>query len=364
MVGRGIELDPRVSLMWSHENSRVHPFMTSAPVLEVRICSFFVPSQVKLTGAEEENKGDLGGSRDQKVTTQRTPSSKDKKKVQNWFQRQVSRNMSHDYDREMEHATAVAAAAFAIFSQEVSPIPQQKKMRETTLNRGKSKVDDTNPPSSQFGSTSRHFSVDVKRPEKGLNPASSMRRSSSFGEQLRSNTDGKKPEIQVPKRTRTFGDENLVNTGEVKPETPQPKIPPPVYHQPEPLRPPPPPPPPIRQTSARSGINETKAHAWEREEQEKIKERYEKLLETIDSWEKRKKVKAIRKLNKLQHSDSERKRAKALKKYQENMEYINQIAGGARAQAEERRRNEVLKAKEKANIIRTTGKVPGPCSCF
>lgn len=55
---------------------------------------------------------------------------------------------------------------------------------------------------------------------------------------------------------------------------------------------------------------------------------------------------------------------KALKKYQDKMEYINQIAGGARAQAEERRRNEVLKAKEKANIIRTTGKIPGPCSCF
>jgi len=31
---------------------------------------------VKLTGAEEENKADLGGSRDQKVTTQKTPSFK------------------------------------------------------------------------------------------------------------------------------------------------------------------------------------------------------------------------------------------------------------------------------------------------
>jgi len=66
--------------------------------------------------------------------------------------------MSHDYDTEMEHATAVAAAAYAIFSQEVSLIPQQKKMRETPLSRGKSKVDDTKPPFSQFGSTSRQFS--------------------------------------------------------------------------------------------------------------------------------------------------------------------------------------------------------------
>ncbi|XP_052733144.1 remorin isoform X2 [Vigna angularis] len=275
--------------------------------------------RVKLTGAEEENKADLGGSRDQKLTTQKTPSFKDKKKVQSWFQRQFSRNMSHDYDTEMEHATAVAAAAYAIFSQEVSLIPQQKKMRETPLSRGKSKVDDRKPPFSQFGSTSRQFS------------------------------------------------------GETKPEAPHIKGPP-LVHQPEPLkveplkveplRPPPPPPPLIEQNSARPRANETKADAWEREELEKIKERYEKLLETIESWEKRKKAKAIRKLNKLQHGDSERKRAKALKKYEEKMNYINQIAGGARAQAAERRRNEVLKAKEKANIIRTTGKIPGPCSCF
>ncbi|KAG5023651.1 hypothetical protein JHK85_019993 [Glycine max] len=336
--------------------------------------------RTKLTGAEEKNKADLGGSRDQKVTTQKTPSFKDKKKAQNWFQRQFSRTMSHDYDAEMELATAVAAAAFAIFSLEGSLIPQQKKKRETPLTRGKSKVDDTKPPISQFGGTSRQFSVgfkndqsnnatvDLKRPEKTMTPAPSMRRSSTFGEKVKSSTDGKKPEIQAPKRTTTFGDEHSVNTGEIKPETPLPRVAPPV-HQQMPLRPPPPPlppppPPPIRQTSARPGTNGTKADAWEREELEKIKERYEKLLETIDSWEKRKKAKAIRKLNKHQHSESERKRAKVLKKYQDKMSYISQIAGGARAQAEERRRSEVLKAKEKANIIRTTGKIPGPCSCF
>ncbi|KAL5193203.1 Uncharacterized protein HKD37_20G055459 [Glycine soja] len=332
--------------------------------------------RTKLTGAEEGNKADLGGSRDQKITTQKIPSFKDKKKAQNWFQRQFSRSMSHDYDAEMEHATAVAAAAFAIFSQEVSQIQQQKKMWEKPLPRGKNKVDDPKPPISQFGGTSRQFSgsfkppndqinnatMDLKRPEKTMTPPS------SFGEKVKSSTDGKKPEIQAPKRIPTFGDEDLVNTGEIKPETLQlPRVPPPV-HQQMPLKPSPPrppsPPPPIRPTSARPGANETKADAWEREELEKIKESYEKLLETIDSWEKRKKAKAIRKLNKHQHSESERKRAKVLKNYQDKMNYISQIAGGARAQAEERRRNEVLKAKEKANIIRTTGKIPGPCSCF
>ncbi|XP_020215258.1 remorin 1.4-like isoform X2 [Cajanus cajan] len=291
--------------------------------------------------------------------------------------------MSHDYDSlEMEHATAVAAATFAIFSQEISQIPQQKKTRDNpALNKAKSKVDDTKPPIFQFGGTSKRFSgsfkpindqgnkatEDLKRPEKAFYPGPSMRRSSTFDEKSKSTTDNRKPVILGPKRTPTFGDDHLVNTDEIQPETPQPKVPPPV-HQPVSLRPlpPPPPPPPIRQSSAsvRAGARETKADAWEREELEKIKERYENLLETIDSWEKRKQMKARRKLNKYEQSESQKKREKGLKKYQDKMSYINQIAGGARAQAEERRRNEVFKAKEKANIIRTTGKIPGPCSCF
>ncbi|MCI30147.1 remorin-like, partial [Trifolium medium] len=64
--------------------------------------------------------------------------------------------------------------------------------------------------------------------------------------------------------------------------------------------PPPAPQPPISKTRppSRPSTTETKADSWEREELIKIKERYEKLLETIDSWEKRKKMKARRKLNK------------------------------------------------------------------
>lgn len=46
------------------------------------------------------------------------------------------------------------------------------------------------------------------------------------------------------------------------------------------------------------------------------------------------------------------------------MDYISQIAGGAKAQAEERRRNEESKTKEKANTFRTTGKFPKKCLCL
>lgn len=45
------------------------------------------------------------------------------------------------------------------------------------------------------------------------------------------------------------------------------------------------------------------------------------------------------------------------------MDYIKQVADGARAQANARQRNDELKAKEKANIIRTTGELPMTCFC-
>ena len=63
-------------------------------------------------------------------------------------------------------------------------------------------------------------------------------------------------------------------------------------------------------------------------------------------------------------SEVERRRVKALEKFGAEMEHINQVSGGAKAQAEERRKDEELKAKEKANIIRTTGKVPKTCLCL
>lgn len=63
-------------------------------------------------------------------------------------------------------------------------------------------------------------------------------------------------------------------------------------------------------------------------------------------------------------SEVERRRLKALEKFRIEMEYINQVSGGAKAQAEKRQKDEELKAKEKANIIRTTGKVPKTCLCL
>lgn len=118
--------------------------------------------------------------------------------------------------------------------------------------------------------------------------------------------------------------------------------------------------------------------------------RYEKQNATILSWESKKKKKTRRRLSTKEvlfhffikcntltiwglitnlnllnlQSEIEKKRVKAQRKFNRDMEHIKQIAEGARAQAEERYRNEVLKAKEKANAIRKTGKAPTSCFCF
>lgn len=59
-----------------------------------------------------------------------------------------------------------------------------------------------------------------------------------------------------------------------------------------------------------------------------------------------------------------RRRLKDLEKFQNKMNYVNQVAEGARAKAVENRKNEELKAKEKANAIQTTGKLPRISFCF
>jgi len=69
--------------------------------------------------------------------------------------------MSHDYDFiEMEHATAVAAAAFAI-SSHVSEIPHEQKMwefPETSLTKTRSKAYDKKSSFSQIGAASKRLS--------------------------------------------------------------------------------------------------------------------------------------------------------------------------------------------------------------
>jgi hypothetical protein len=63
-------------------------------------------------------------------------------------------------------------------------------------------------------------------------------------------------------------------------------------------------------------------------------------------------------------SDSEKKRAKALEEYNDDMSRINKVAAASSLTAEDKKRNAESKVREKADKIRSTGKLPSTCPCF
>uniref|UniRef100_A0ACD5XIS7 Uncharacterized protein n=1 Tax=Avena sativa TaxID=4498 RepID=A0ACD5XIS7_AVESA len=110
------------------------------------------------------------------------------------------------------------------------------------------------------------------------------------------------------------------------------------------------------------GGTQTKADSWEKAKLERIREEYDKMMETISEWETEKKVKAKRQ-KEQKEVELDRKRAKTLAEYNQEMTRINKIAGGARSMAEERKYDDEKKIREKAKKIRSTGKSPRGC-CF
>ncbi|KAI9124915.1 hypothetical protein K1719_004242 [Acacia pycnantha] len=262
-------------------------------------------------------------------------SYEEKKKGQNWFQREFVKKMNRDYESgDLEHVTAIAAAAFAASNQEIPEIPQQKKT-ERSLTKTRSKKDASKAPVSQTGGSKR-FSDSFKLTDgQGKKEPTSPAR------------DEKATARMPSKKTLSFRE--LLKT---KSDTAAPEVAAPVqYESSKPL------------TSTKPVTKETEADAWEKAELEKIKQRYEELKETIDSWENKKRKEAKHKLN-LQESQLEKSRLKAMDKFREDLDRIDQITRGAREQADAKRTKEELKAREKANRIRTTRRLRGPCSCF
>ncbi|KAL6842377.1 hypothetical protein ACP4OV_027804 [Aristida adscensionis] len=117
-------------------------------------------------------------------------------------------------------------------------------------------------------------------------------------------------------------------------------------------------------TTATSTEAEAMAHAWEKEKLAKIKKQYNETMETITEWETEKKAKARRQKELKDESESETKRAKALVEYNEEMSRINKVATASRLTADEKRRKAETKVREKADRIRSTGKLPLTCGCF
>ncbi|XP_059655742.1 remorin 1.4-like [Cornus florida] len=314
--------------------------------------SLIKKQRVRFSGVGQQNKEGTDNIKDLRIPPPQETESlkKERKNNQNWFWRQSSGQMNEDDSSNGgEYPTAVAAAAFAIYSLEESSVPERKEKSEdpaTSLTKIKSKTQDS--VSEQLSGKTSITNVEV--PYKV--PITAAAKSEKMPEKALSHA----PPI---KKTPTFADKHLNSTASTKPESAVPKPDLPSTKQsaspPTEIR---------RQTSTKpAGIGETEADAWETAEMAKIKERYDKSNTKIHNWQDKKKVKANREKDKRE-SKLEHRRAKDLQHYHDEMARIDRYAGKASAQAEANRRNEENKVKEKANKIRSTGKVPATCFCF
>ncbi|PIN11724.1 hypothetical protein CDL12_15673 [Handroanthus impetiginosus] len=120
-----------------------------------------------------------------------------------------------------------------------------------------------------------------------------------------------------------------------------------------------------KQTSRGQRTFDANADAWEKAQIAKIRKcsRYEKMQSEIAAWENEKKLREKHQMERKK-SELEQRKSRNLKHYQNKIARINRIAGGARAQVEEKCKNDESIVKEKARKMRSTGKAPVVCFCF
>ncbi|XP_020548029.1 remorin-like [Sesamum indicum] len=116
-----------------------------------------------------------------------------------------------------------------------------------------------------------------------------------------------------------------------------------------------------KETPIRSSYSE--ADAWEKAQIAKIRKRYEKMQSEILAWENEKKLRAKQKMERKK-GELELRKSRNLQHYYSKIARIDDIAGGARAQVDEKRRQEESVVKQKASRMRLTGRVPVDCFCF
>ncbi|KAK6123116.1 hypothetical protein DH2020_043112 [Rehmannia glutinosa] len=112
----------------------------------------------------------------------------------------------------------------------------------------------------------------------------------------------------------------------------------------------------------RSSID-AKADAWEKAQIAKIRKRYEKMHSQIQAWENEKKMREKHQMERKK-DELEQRKSRNLKHYYSKIARIDHIAGGARAQVDEKRKHEESIVKLKARKMRSTGKTPVNCFCF
>ncbi|XP_016510426.1 uncharacterized protein LOC107827753 [Nicotiana tabacum] len=301
------------------------------------------PTRVSFSAEGEEEKEGASSNRGRRIPHQKTQTSKETKRTVSWFTRQTNRD--HDSNNGVDYPTAVAVAAFIVKSIEDKSNREQRKTSigaDKPLSKIQSKADE--------------------RPQKSIDAKASK---SSLKVQdknvvIRTATVNKEPitDSADTKNNSTFADKNIDITTPKTPEIMALKL---VL-------------PPTRQSTSelemakgpirtKPGAGNSKADSWQKEEMKKIKERYEKLKKVIHDWETKKKKKAKCHLEQTE-AQLDKRRAKARDSFYSDIGRIEQIAGGAKSQAEQNQENEELKVKEKANKIRSTGKMPPTCLCY
>ncbi|XP_058081576.1 remorin 1.4-like isoform X2 [Magnolia sinica] len=280
-----------------------------------------------------------------RVPPQKSQSFKpEKKRAQNWFVRQFSSRMSRDSSiSDGEFETIVAATAFAITTLEETDSLNKKRSSDISISKMKSRKDDTLAgPSKASSIPTRSTEVATKKPE--LFDGKSLEKSATGNQKLQEKATGTVPSI---KKTTTF---SLDNKGE--PESSKDKTGRPTSNDGK-----------GNEYSSANGKTETQADAWEKSQMAKIKKRFQKQWSTIQSWEDEKKSKAKRRLDRKE-SVLDLRRARATQAYQLEIQRINKIAEGARSIAEESKRNDESKTREKARKYKSTGQLPVTCFCF
>ncbi|KAI3970845.1 hypothetical protein MKX01_024492 [Papaver californicum] len=349
----------------------------------------------RFSGFGQHDQEGLNSTRQRRLPPQKTQSFRERK---NWFRRQFSGQMIPDKEssESIEFATVVAAAAFAVNSLDEAAMQDQKKIGlEKALTNKKRKEENRivladpgrsrrftekkiiNVENTTAGKGSTEIveieDVDQQRPkEKALPmPPPILKKTPTFANQKES--AGRSPTIKKTptfadqkgsagrsptiKKTPTFSDAYLNDTTYKRIGIAEEKRPSGDLalsttgdgHQ--------------NTNTMASGGPDTQARAWEEAQMARIKKRYDKMKSTIDSWENEKKTKERLRVDRIE-SQLDKRRARALQHYRVEISKIDQVAGGARALADERKKNEETRTKEKAKKIKLTGKLPATCFCF
>ncbi|CAN4124567.1 unnamed protein product [Withania somnifera] len=265
--------------------------------------------RVRFSGTGEEEKGGNGSTRDRTIPRQKTQSFK------------VEEKSEYDHRRTNSGGDKILSKI---------------KSKAEDIAKKPEKLSGQKAPSIKKTPTFGYSKPESEDSEKAKT-APSTKKTPTLG--------NRKPESEVGEKAKRAPSMKRTSTFPEKTDTRAPKTPEVPVSDPAGR--------PTRQSSSQPGMakapntvkpgtGNTKADIWEKEEMEKIRERYKKLIKEIVEWETKKKAK--RELEKVEaeilsnekmklQAELDRRRAKAVRHFNNEVGRIKSIAGGAKEQA-------------------------------